>query len=113
VQVVLKGLAGSDGGINITSTHMTMASTETAQRFVGPLTDLTATRHWHMGALLNDTGSTKSGHRQVLLNLLIDQSGQATGTITASSAIQPDGGSSNGGGVNNGGGISTPTTQDN
>ena len=113
VQVVLQGLTGSDGGINITSTQMTMASTATTQRFVGPLTDLTAARHWRMAALLNDIGSTKSGHLQVLLNLLIDQSGQASGTITASSAIQPSNGSSNGNGTNNGGGISTPTTQNN
>ncbi len=92
VQVILLGQTDGEGNIAITSSRLTLASSSGQQLYAGSLTNISASRQWYMTAALTGTGANSSSSLQVQMTIQVDASGQATGKITAGSAI-PTGGS--------------------
>ena len=88
VLVVLHGQSsgGDNGGINISSSHVTLSSTGGQQLYSGSLTNMFGERRWYMTALLTGTGSNSGNQLQLQMVVRVDGSGQVTGTITAGSA---------------------------
>jgi hypothetical protein len=89
VQVILQGQSagGVNGGLNITSSHVTLTSTSGQQLYSGSLTNMSGDRRWYMTALLAGTGSSSGKQIQVQMVVRVDGGGQVTGTITAGSAV--------------------------
>ena len=88
LQIVLQGQSAGDGGnITITSSHVTLGTSTGEQLYTGSLTNISGQSRWHMTASLTGTGSNSGSQQlQVRMDVQVDQSGQATGTITAGSA---------------------------
>lgn len=94
LQIVLQGQSAGDGeNITITSSHVTLGTSTGEQLYTGSLTNISGRSRWHMTASLTGTGSNSGSQQlQVQMDVQVDQSGQASGTITAGSA-NPTGGS--------------------
>ena len=88
VEVVLQGQSaqGANGGLNITSSHVTLTSTSGQQLYSGSLTNMSGGRRWYMTTLLTGTGSNSGSRLQAQMMVRVDGSGQVTGTITAGGA---------------------------
>ncbi len=88
LQIVLQGQsAGDSENITITSSHVTLGTSTGEQLYTGSLTNISGQSRWHMTASLTGTGSNSGSQQlQVRMDVQVDQSGQATGTITAGSA---------------------------
>jgi len=87
VQVVLQGQSGGgdDGGISISSTSVSLTSSNGQQLYSGLLSNVSGDRRLLMSGSLNGTGANSGSQLQVQLTLRIYSSGQVTGTITAGS----------------------------
>ncbi len=88
VRVVLQGQSEGDGSgnITITSSHITLASSTSQERYAGTLSSIYGGRRWSMAALLMTTGAKSGSKLQVRMMVQVDVNGRATGTITAGSA---------------------------
>src|SRR5258708_2080204 len=88
LQIVLQGQSAGDGqNITITSSHVTLGTSMREQLYTGSLTNISGQSRRHMTASLTGTGSNSGIQQlQVRMDVQVDQSGQATGTITAGSA---------------------------
>ncbi|HKV00951.1 MAG TPA: hypothetical protein VJQ26_02435, partial [Ktedonobacteraceae bacterium] len=78
--------AGDGQSITITSSHVTLGTSTGEQLYTGSLTNISGQSRWHMTASLTGTGSNSGSQLQVRMNVRVNQTGQATGTITAGSA---------------------------
>ena len=92
VQVVLQGQSGGgqSGSMTITSSHVTLTSSDGQQLYAGSLTNFSGQRRWTMTALLTGMGANKGSQLQVQMSVRVFQGGQVTGTITAGS-VTPTG----------------------
>ncbi len=95
VQVILQGQSGEEGGgITVSSSTVTLSSSNGQQLYTGSLTNLSGERRWRMTALLTRTGTNKHSQLQVQIDIRVDASGQVAGTIAGGSAIPAGSGTS-------------------
>jgi hypothetical protein len=92
VQVILRGQSEREeegeregGRITITASRVVLASSSGQSLYVGSLSTIFGRRQWSMMALLTGTSTSNKSQLQVWMNVQINASGQAIGTITAAS----------------------------
>ena len=89
VQVILQGQTGGNEseGVTITSSRVMLASSSGQLLYAGPLSNFSGERRWNMTAMLTRTGTNSTSPLPVQMTVLVDASGQVTGTIMAGSSI--------------------------
>jgi hydrogenase-4 membrane subunit HyfE len=107
LQVILQGQSGGvgNGGINITSSNVTLTSGTGQQIYIGSLSNIYGRNSWHMEATLTGKGQNTTSQLAIQMDVQIYANGQASGTITVGTTNVPGNqitpaGNSNTNGVN-------------
>ena len=89
MQVILQGQTGGNEseGVTITSSRVMLASSSGQLLYAGPLSNFSGERRWNMTAMLTRTGTNSTSPLSVQMTVLVDASGQVTGTIMVGSSI--------------------------